>query len=333
MSGAGSDDSLFNLQRQLIIFLVPTIINVFIYGAYAILFGLCLFFILKPRRPKAFAHVAFVVLLFVLATIGNIFNIVNTAIKMNLTFGWPFNVSLLNVSSTGASIILVIANTVADALLLWRCYLVWGSRVKPIVVPAVLCLANNVAGLVVIGMRQSINVHSGTTSSNTLAIISNASPPKMFIVFLYGTLVSNVILTAMIAGRIYYVIRPTFALLGPSVRRTYKTAIAISLESGVLYPIALLIYAAILPITKHQLEVQSISPKTEVVITSKTFHDLLIQIVGIAPTLIIIRVGLGYCLVDGQCGTPKAITVHIGEESSATHQYHGSQSVRLDIDD
>ncbi|KAK7061035.1 hypothetical protein VNI00_000770 [Paramarasmius palmivorus] len=158
-----------------------------------------------------------------------------------------------------------------------------------------------VAALVIalIDPRHAIEISSSSEHPQP-----NVTPPALFPVFLYGSLISNIILTSMIAGRIYYVIRNNLTLLGPQVKRTYKTAAAVSIESGILYPIALAVEAAIMPMINNG----DPNEKTKHIsyhileIVGRTTYLLLIQIVGIAPTLIVIRIGLGYCVVDGECG-------------------------------
>ncbi|KAK7061036.1 hypothetical protein VNI00_000771 [Paramarasmius palmivorus] len=272
---------------------------------------------MKRKRPRTIAHVFITVLLFALATVGITLQTVNSVSGADIALQFSSDTSNLNASTTGVLVVLIMSKSatvfsprnifsksyssvVADTLLrfkIWRCYLVWAARIKFVVLPAGLCVLNNVAALVIalVDPRHAIEISSSSEHPQP-----NVTPPTLFPVFLYGALISNIVLTSMIAGRIYYVIRNDLTLLGPQVQRTYKTAVAVSIESGILYPIALAVEAAIIPAIHH------VDPNENVKhiryhilgIVGRTMYLLLIQIVGIAPTLIVIRIGLGYCVVD-----------------------------------
>ncbi|KAK7061034.1 hypothetical protein VNI00_000769 [Paramarasmius palmivorus] len=229
--------------------------------------------------------------------------------------------------------------------MIWRCYLVWSSRIKFVVLPAILCILNNVAALVIVLVSTK---HSfDPTISGPLSELSSAVPPTVLTAFLYGALASNTVLTSMIAGRIYYVIRNDLTLLGPRARRTYKTAIAVSIESGILYPVALAVEAAILPAI-HQADPANKIHYQLLAIFGKTMYLLLVQIVvrnliqdeipagvltikqGIAPTLIIIRIGLGSCVVDAKYGGSESQSDgRIEDGSSTTNRDCTASSVSL----
>ncbi|KAJ7037329.1 hypothetical protein C8F04DRAFT_1093314 [Mycena alexandri] len=86
------------------------------------------------------------------------------------------------------------------------------------------------------------------------------------------------------AGRIWYIQRESKAMSCQSFQKRYATAIAIVLESGVLYSLCVIIY------------VISTSIKTK--LASETIFNgvawSMVQIgVNIAPTLILVRVGMG----------------------------------------
>ncbi|EEB99076.1 hypothetical protein MPER_01306 [Moniliophthora perniciosa FA553] len=87
--------------------------------------------------------------------------------------------------------------------------------------------------------------------------------------------------TFLIAGRILLIEHRTKAFLGRNVQAMYRTAIAATVESGMFYPLALLLFAF------------SRSPG----IIQVMYYSLTL-ILGIAPTLIIVRTGLGTCVGD-----------------------------------
>jgi len=118
--------------------------------------------------------------------------------------------------------------------------------------------------------------------------------------FLFATLSLNMLVTSMIAGRIWWIARKTQAILGPKLTKKYRTAIAIFIESGLVYSVY--------------------------VILDVVFHCLLldaglVQIVGLVPTLMIVQIGMSRA--GNQHQTTVGVTTNNAtttpkEESSAT---------------
>jgi len=96
--------------------------------------------------------------------------------------------------------------------------------------------------------------------------------------FLAINVFNNVLLTALIAGRLWYLNRASAKLFGITATsdKRYNAIISMFLESGSLYPIALIICLAI-----------------QVHGSPATMDPILLQIVGIAPMLILVRTTLG----------------------------------------
>ncbi|THU96539.1 hypothetical protein K435DRAFT_664386 [Dendrothele bispora CBS 962.96] len=66
----------------------------------------------------------------------------------------------------------------------------------------------------------------------------------------YANAVFNLVLTLVIAGRIWFIGTKTQVLMGYSqqshiICNKYKTIFAVSLEAGIVYPISLILHAAI----------------------------------------------------------------------------------------
>ncbi|KAJ8092394.1 hypothetical protein PM082_023849 [Marasmius tenuissimus] len=138
-----------------------------------------------------------------------------------------------------AHLSLVVANFIADSILIWRCYTVWGYNKQVVAFPAVICFMNNVLGVVTNALYISHR------RPEQFFQIPHTDPTStLFTTFIFATLFSNVFITVLIAGRIFYLGRTSKALLEPDYQRMYKTAIAITLESGVILPFAIIIYAA-----------------------------------------------------------------------------------------
>ncbi|KAJ7111269.1 hypothetical protein C8R44DRAFT_799233 [Mycena epipterygia] len=104
--------------------------------------------------------------------------------------------------------------------------------------------------------------------------------------YILGT-VTNVILVALTAGRILWIRRETFYVgLDDKFRNRYNIAVVIVLESGAVY----CMYGILLVI------VMSLKPIP--MIFEGVAAGLARQIINIAPTLTIVRVGLGHNIQD-----------------------------------
>ncbi|KAK7028515.1 hypothetical protein R3P38DRAFT_2936897 [Favolaschia claudopus] len=105
---------------------------------------------------------------------------------------------------------------VTCCIFLYRCYVVWGCRLEPIVLPALLSLSTAViGGITCVASWDSI------TWERTACILAVAT---------------NLCLTAFTAGRIFWVQRLASALpsLDKSTSRRYNLAITVILESGAI---------------------------------------------------------------------------------------------------
>ncbi|KAF7376741.1 Zn(2)-C6 fungal-type domain-containing protein [Mycena sanguinolenta] len=98
---------------------------------------------------------------------------------------------------------------------------------------------------------------------------------KLFFIL---SLTTNLLVPTLVAGRLWWIIRRIRGPSGAATRRKGRNAMVIILESG-------LIYSAVVSI--HMVYFHYSNPTDEVI------FGALGQIVGIVPTLIIVRVGLG----------------------------------------
>ncbi|KAK7049846.1 hypothetical protein VNI00_005276 [Paramarasmius palmivorus] len=224
------------------------------------------------------------------------------------------------IGATGAAAVIsyIIANIIGDAIMIWRCYCIWGSRIKVIIIPTILCLGSNALAIVDTVKANPLHpVLGGDKSLYTL------SPPQILISFLFVTMFANALLTLMIAGRIFYITRKAIRLLGNHVRRTYRTIIAIVLESGMLYPFALILYGAVLlsMLVKGGDRDESNRNRLAADLIAQVMAYSIIQFVGIAPTLIVVRTGLGISVenVESTVATIRAELSDLGEITPEVH--------------
>ncbi|KAJ7104612.1 hypothetical protein C8R44DRAFT_333510 [Mycena epipterygia] len=111
------------------------------------------------------------------------------------------------------------------------------------------------------------------------------------------SLATNVLVTTLTAARIWWICRQARAYLRTDLQKRCVSSISIIVESGVIYSasvLAYLIFGAI--------------PSASIV--QEPIMQMLAQVVGIVPTLIIVRVGLGVSIQSTEA------TVKAAEEMS-----------------
>ncbi|KAJ7590026.1 hypothetical protein C8J56DRAFT_936699, partial [Mycena floridula] len=166
--------------------------------------------------------------------------------------------------ATALKVRFALSNAVADAILLHRCYVIWGFNWRVIIPPGFLYLIIIVAGFVDL-------VHSGK---------------RELVAICLGTMFStNVYATCLAAGRIWWINRKVRSETKRPRQKLFQALPVILLESGFIYPIAMLI-----GVTSFFFPTRGIA--TLISIAS------CYQLVDIAPTLIIVRVGLGVSTND-----------------------------------
>ncbi|KAJ8073796.1 hypothetical protein PM082_012074 [Marasmius tenuissimus] len=285
---AESQSSLLENYRISLVILpaLEILIPVFLYGVYAVLYGICMMVL---RRKKTRYHLRYMIAMSTLFTLGTA-GIVLTAISV-IEYGYRNlkNVMVLEeVDYLSPSFIptmrvffctYVLSNFVAHAILISRCFIVWGRRLRIIVIPAILSVACNAAGLVTAATAE----HFRPVGSYSMFSLRATGGTPLLIAFIATDLFINILLTLMLAGRIFAITRTTREILGSNVRTMYYSLVVVIIESGMLYPITLILLPAL-----------ASTAGSNVVAFS------LVQIVGITPTLVIVRVGLGNHVEDVQ---------------------------------
>ncbi|KAG7090400.1 hypothetical protein E1B28_009519 [Marasmius oreades] len=146
--------------------------------------------------------------------------------------------------------------------------------------PVLNLLSKSVGGLITAGTTDKL-IQSDSYSQSTLyARGGNA----LFVACVTTELAVNILLTCMIAGKIFLIHRQVRKILGKNVQSMYQSIVIIVIESGMMYPIVLILLLSL--------------PGTAEV----TVAFPMVQVVGIAPTLIVVRIGLGTIVQDVQSG-------------------------------
>ncbi|KAJ7032628.1 hypothetical protein C8F04DRAFT_1396488 [Mycena alexandri] len=123
-------------------------------------------------------------------------------------------------------------------------------------------------------------------------------PAKPF----YGlSLATNILVNMLTAGRIWWIYREARMCLKTDMQKKYLSSLAILVESGVLYSATVLAFLILVTIVPTR-------------ISTPAIYQMLAQIMGIAPTLIIVRVGLGVSVQNVEITVKAAVTM-----TSETH--------------
>jgi len=236
----------------------------FLYGLYFILFAICLYVLGQRKNTAHWILLTFAIAMFTIATADIIYT-------YYLIFTKLFKVGLSFTDLRPKYWLYVTNNALADTLLLYRCYAIWGCKVRVVLGPIILLVAGTACGYIFEG-----------------------SQPHLFkYAWIYPTLtlILNLLVTALTAGRIWWFARNAQRLLGQNIVQRYNTTVAILIESGFIYSVYI------------SLDLATMSNN----IGHAILDNGLIQVVGIVPTLIIVQVGLGREVHNLQANTRNSI--------------------------
>ncbi|KAK1219776.1 hypothetical protein PQX77_017491 [Marasmius sp. AFHP31] len=171
----------------------------------------------------------------------------------------------------------VIANFLADLMLVHRCYVVWNCNRHMIVILFVLTGSINVLSVISL-----IVLTIGSTSDNFQLYITAGLMGQAC----YGAYAAaNLLITTLTASRIWWLSRKAKDPLSSLTPRLYQRIVAIILESGALYPIFSFVRLALAESTSE------IGLPIEI-------RPTVTLIAGIAPALMIVRCRVFNALQD-----------------------------------
>ncbi|PCH44314.1 hypothetical protein WOLCODRAFT_18850 [Wolfiporia cocos MD-104 SS10] len=238
-----------------------------LWGAYFVLFsGTSIAYATRHRSrrvlalPLLIAHIA----LFLLATthFALEFSHFYTHLASNGVEGYANETGPL----FGADILMSLLDFVGDCVLIYRCWILWKYNIPIIILPFLAALCGFVCIMEVAHLTLTIDPSAPTPSPYIvpLGIAGYALP-----------LCTNVMVTILITGRLWYDYRPNREYLHDTHSGVLRVIIII-VESGLLYLAVQLVYLVLFSL-QHPAE--------------QTVGIMAVQIYGIAPTLIIARSG------------------------------------------
>ncbi|KAK7047169.1 hypothetical protein VNI00_006835 [Paramarasmius palmivorus] len=282
-------EDLFTVDSVLVKPIISVGLTLLLFGFYVLLFGQS-FYHLKTRRNviNRELHLGWITSLFVMTTVASFVmaasDVMDAVISFEalktqdpthfLTYGIydPAKTGIIAMTYLGY----VVANCIADSFLLYRLFTVWGSSKRIVAFPAVASLVANVIGLTTAVMKI---ISSDMRNPSNFGVYQKAI---QYQIGYYGANAAvNGMITLLIAGRIWWVARTNRrAMPGQSqsngIDPDYKLNIAIILESGVIYPVFLIVHAVL-------------TANASKVGVTVNLTPAVILVAGIAPTLIILR--------------------------------------------
>ncbi|KDQ17240.1 hypothetical protein BOTBODRAFT_53385 [Botryobasidium botryosum FD-172 SS1] len=243
------------------------------YGLYVPLFFTCLFIVFARRRTRRvnWALLCPTFALFVLCTIHvslGISRLLDGFIRSSNPA--KYYLDLARWKNIFSDALYVTINFIGDSVVIYRCYVIWGSKKRVIIFPA-LCLLGSFATAIyaVVGFNEIPPGDSAFVSR--ISAFYRSTFTLSFVV--------NFTCTALIAYRITRTARsagpqPDGVDVDP---RPYYSTLAAIVESAAIYTVSMAIYIGLY---FSQLNAQY------------TLYLVNTQIIGIVPTLILVRIGL-----------------------------------------
>ncbi|KAK0500937.1 hypothetical protein EDD18DRAFT_784661 [Armillaria luteobubalina] len=246
---------------------------------------------MQKSRPVALALVIIIIIVYIMtfASFSLNWSTVRSALVGN---GENILTQVTRIEETGTAAILAtgimgaLSTLLVDSIMIWRCWLVWGQRWQIVLLPS-LCLAAGIACKMVITKQKYFY------DANGLVFLS---------VYAGLTLATTLLSTLLIIYRILTVARATDG--GGNGSRAYRHVIEVFIESSALYAVSLIVYVAC--IARGNIGLPYLDPIAG-------FAR------GIAPTLLLGRVGAGHARPDDSWkGSVMTSSLHFRQDNAGT---------------
>ncbi|KAJ7493993.1 hypothetical protein FB451DRAFT_1164857 [Mycena latifolia] len=267
-------------------------LNATFSGAYVVMFGFYLHILAAVGMAKRRFLSAATISLFILCTAHCALELTIPIFRTRAETAVDENVA---VSSGVAWMSLVVAtnvvyitsNLIANSIFIFRCYAIWNFQRKIIVFPIILALAATGLGYanVIKYFIPDLYDKEGAQFLFDLSILLS-----LFTTFVLIGLTG----LSLIFGRIWWQGRAVRHVMGEKIVKKYCTVSAMMLESGALYGAGAIAF---------------VGASFFLALDSTLTGAILGQLVGIAPTIIAVRMGLGYNVENvDSFSAPKART-------------------------
>ncbi|KAF7323962.1 hypothetical protein MKEN_00617700 [Mycena kentingensis (nom. inval.)] len=276
-----------------------SIVEDWFHGLYTALVLVTLWLIVSPKNKavsRKYTQIALVLVPYICSTVHAALNWLwySTAIDENELPGGPGLLRSLThipawVEGVGDSFFLLNI-FLADCVLIWRCWCVWGRRWTVVVLPAMATFSGVVLGGIII----SDQVIARRTSEPFTAARKAAEFVNLSGIYFSLSVATSLFTTLLITFRIVLVQRASkHAGLSKSTRGSnndFNTVIEILVESAVLYSATLLTFVVLL-LKKD--------------VSAYYAQNVHAQMAGLAPLLILLRIAAGQSRPQAQWSTTR----------------------------
>jgi len=217
-------ENAFDLEFERANFMFP-VWTAFVFGMNTLIYGVCVYYSINRKRLN---QISWITLVYVTVMYGLAVVYFWASVEYTLDMyindrgipGGPLGYATTVADTTElftGSLVFVIINVLGDALLTFRCYMVWNRAKLVMIIPVLTYCAQVVCG--------ALTVQSSSALVVTLPYFGLSTA-------------LNVLLTLMIAGKLLWARRSIVAALGPQHARLYTSIAAMVIESAFLNAIA-----------------------------------------------------------------------------------------------
>ncbi|KAJ7759235.1 hypothetical protein B0H16DRAFT_1534879 [Mycena metata] len=255
------------------------------YGFYVLLFAIAIFTLHRRQTAGKTFLLAASWTLFLVGTVQTILCIMIAVLSVQIVStlavppGSTTEISALLRKQDGldsaSEAIFVLNVFLTDLLFLCRCYLIYARQWRVILFPSFLIFLTSMAAIISLGTSSQ-----STPLGQKVHLVTAVAG--------YGIgLLGNIVLMALTASRLWWMSRASaHTYLHMTLKNRYSTTISIILESGAIYCICAGLLAVALLSSGNSGKFY------------RTMEGIAFQAVNIAPTLTVVRVGLGHNIVD-----------------------------------
>ncbi|KAJ7652642.1 hypothetical protein B0H17DRAFT_1101361 [Mycena rosella] len=252
--------------------------EVFLYGAYLIMFGFYVYILRGRQMKKQHFLTGSAISLFILGTVHCALVLASAvfetrAMTRSNVDGYTFHATMKKSLGFAASAVYVTNNIIADSIFIFRCYAIWNFRRTIVILPTILTVAGAGFGYYNVVSKFGWQIFSG------------------FIISVVLSLCTNLALMVLTVGRIWWLAREARKVMGRKVADRYYTVCAMILESGALYLVSGVVVIVVAFHLPYSQSFDDISAAAEHMLCTGA---ILAQSGAIVPTIIAVRVGLGY---------------------------------------
>ncbi|KAG8858378.1 hypothetical protein FRB96_005263 [Tulasnella sp. 330] len=263
--------------------LIALFLHLPLWGIYTLVFWITCYVAYK-RRLQLGPPVIVIVILYLLCAINTIGSLQH-AYRAFILSG---NASAYFLTSQNGralnTVTYCLETAIADSLMLWRLYIIWSKDIWVMILPSTLWIMSIITGGIacIIDLADIHNPNGHNAVDTLFDIMTEVS----FVV----TVAINILVTGLIVWRIRQVNKQVRIVQGEEVERSsYTKIILLLVESGSLYTASQLVY--LIAFTSRSTTADTL------------IADLSPKIIGLAPTLILLQINLGYLQSSDKANT------------------------------